>query len=88
VFLVLSPYPKNVIELLHVVWAEKAGWPTPDMHSHIANKDSVGYKFRLLISISDGALWVTILEVVQWWENYVGPADMLQSIEIIPKESK
>lgn len=82
-FLVLSPYPKNVIELLHVVWAEKAGWPTPDTHSLIANKDQGGFRFRLVITTQLGPR-VTVLEVVQWWENYVGPADMLQSIEIIP----
>ena len=68
-----------MIELVHI------DWPTRNalgdlQRSDIANKDSAGFQFRLIVTGAPP----DILQVVQWWEHYLGPISMLQSIEIIP----
>jgi hypothetical protein len=68
-----------VIEPLVIVWPAR-NEHADQIRADVWAKDANGIRFKLRVVGESPS--ITILDVVQWWENYLGPCDMLKGIEL------
>jgi hypothetical protein len=70
-----------VIELIALDWSIRKEHAAP-LCKFVDEHRQAGKSFRLVVA-KYTTPELTFSEVVKWWEDYIGPADMLQSLEII-----